>query len=108
MSLYLTRAKYSQEAFRGMIANPSDREAAGRAMFEAAGIKLHHMWYSGDGEIICVVEGNAVAGATASMVVLASGGFTSVESIELITTAQMIDSMKGAGAVAAKFRPPGK
>ena len=40
MSLYLTRAKYSQEAFKGMIANPSDREAAGKAMFEAAGIKV--------------------------------------------------------------------
>jgi uncharacterized protein with GYD domain len=108
MSLYLTRAKYSQEAFKGMIANPTDREAAGRVMFEAAGIKLHHMWYSGDGEVICVVEGTAVAGSTASMVVLASGGFTTVETIELITMGQMIEAMKGAGAVAAKFRPPGK
>ena len=43
MSLYLTRAKYSQDAFKGMVASPSDREAAGRAMFEAAGIRLHHM-----------------------------------------------------------------
>ena len=108
MSLYLTRAKYSQEAFKGMIANPSDREAAGRAMFEAAGIKLHHMWYSGNGEVICVVEGNAVAGSTAGMVVMASGGFTDVESTELITMGQMVDAMKSAGTVAAKFRPPGK
>ena len=108
MSLYLTRAKYSQEAFKGMIANPSDREAAGRAMFEAAGIKLHHMWYSGNGEVICVVEGSAVAGSTAGMVVMASGGFTTVESTELITMGQMVDAMKSAGTVAAKFRPPGK
>ena len=108
MSLCPTRGKYSQEAFKGMIANPSDREAAGRAMFEAAGIKLHHMWYSGNGEVICVVEGHAVAGSTAGMVVMASGGFTSVESTELITMEQMTEAMKGAGAVAAKFRPPGK
>jgi uncharacterized protein with GYD domain len=108
MSLYLTRAKYSPEAFKGMIANPSDREAAGRAMFEAAGIKLHHMWYSGNGEVICIVEGNAVAGSTAGMVTMASGGFISGESTELITMAQMTEAMKGAGVVAAKFRPPGK
>ncbi len=108
MSLYLTRAKYSPEAFKGMVASPSDREAAGRAMFEAAGVKLHHMWYSGNGDVFCVVEGTAVAGSTVGMVVMASGGFTSVESTELITMGQMIDAMKGAGAVAAKFRPPGK
>lgn len=108
MSLYLTRAKYSHEAFKGMIANPSDREAAGRAMFEAAGMKLHHMWYSGDGAVICIVEGNEVAGSAVTMVVLASGGFSDVESTVIITTAQMIEAMKGAGPVAAKFRPPGK
>ena len=108
MSLYLTRAKYSPDALKGMMANPGDREAAANAMFEAAGIKLHHMWYSGDGEVICVVEGTAVAGSVASMVVMASGGVSAVESRELITMAQMIDAMKGAGAVAAKFRPPGK
>ncbi|WP_373187767.1 GYD domain-containing protein [Halopseudomonas sp.] len=108
MSIYLTRAHYSQEAFKGMISQPADRESAAKAMFDAAGIKLHHMWYSGNGEVICVVEGDAVSGATAGMVVMASGGFTNVESIELVTMAQMVDSMKSAGAIAAKFRPPGK
>jgi uncharacterized protein with GYD domain len=58
-----------------MIGNPGDREAAANAMFEAAGVQLHHMWYSGDDEVICAVEGTAVAGSVASMVVLASGGF---------------------------------
>ena len=108
MSIYLTRAHYSQEAFKGMIAQPADRESAAKAMFDAADIKLHHMWYSGSGEVICVVEGNAVSGATVGMVVMASGAFTSVESIELITMGQMIEAMKSAGSVAAKFRPPGK
>jgi hypothetical protein len=42
------------------------------------------------------------------MVVMASGGLTAVESTELITMGQMVDAMKVAGAVAAKFRPPGK
>lgn len=108
MSIYLTRARYSQEAFKAMTAKPEDREVAAKAMFAAANIKLHHMWYSANGEVICVVEGTAVAGAAVSMVVLASGSFTSVESIELITMGQMVEAMGSAGAVAAKFRPPGK
>ena len=108
MSLYLARAKYSPEAFKAMIANPSDREVAARVMFEAAGVKLHHIWYSNNGEAITIFEGDLVARSMVGMVVMASGGFTSTEVTELITMNQMTDAMKGAGAVAAKFRPPGK
>ena len=106
--MYVSRARYSQEAFKGTVAKPAYREAAGRAMFEAAGVKLHDMWYSGNGDVICVVQADAVSASMVGMVVMASGGFTSVESIELITMGQMMDAMKGAGAVAARFRPPGK
>ena len=108
MSIYLTRARYSQESFKGMAAKPDDREAAAKALFGAAGMTLQNMWYSGNGEVICILEGTAVAGATVGMVVLASGGFTSVESPELITMGQMVEAMGNAGTVAAKFRPPGK
>ncbi|HEX9867060.1 MAG TPA: hypothetical protein VGC99_00455 [Candidatus Tectomicrobia bacterium] len=108
MSIYLTRACYTQEAFQGMIGKPEDREGIAKAMFDAAGMKLHHIWYSGNGEVICVLEGNAVSGATVGMVVMASGAFDSVDSTELITMSQMVEAMKNAGTVAAKFRPPGK
>ena len=108
MSLYLTRAHYTQEAFKGLIANPGDRKAAGKTMFEAAGLKLHHMWYSGNGEVIAVVEGNAVAGATVVMVVMASGAFSSAESTEMITMEQQVEAMRAAGKVAAAYRAPGK
>jgi hypothetical protein len=37
MSLYLTRARYTQEAFKGMLANPASREGPAKTMFEAAG-----------------------------------------------------------------------
>jgi uncharacterized protein with GYD domain len=108
MSIYLTRARYTQEAFKGMISQPEDREGIAKAMFDAAGMKLHHIWYSGNGEVICVLEGSAVSGATVGMVVMASGAFDGVDSTELITMSQMVEAMKSAGTVAAKFRPPGK
>lgn len=108
MSIYLTRSRYSQEAFKGMTAKPDDREAAAKALFGAAGMKLHNIWYSTNGEVICILEGTAVAEASVGMVVMASGGFNSVESTELITMGQMVEAMGSAGTIAAKFRPPGK
>ena len=44
MGLYMYRAKYSQEAVKGMLAKPEDRTASLRAMYEAAGVKLLHLW----------------------------------------------------------------
>jgi len=108
MSLYLTRARYSPEACKGMLANPGDRSSAAKAMFEAAGIKLHHIWMTGPGEVITIVEGNAVSGTAVSMVVMASGAFSEVDSVELITPDQHAEAMKLGGRVASKYRAPGK
>lgn len=108
MTLYLTRAKYTQESFKNMLAKPADREGPGRAMLEAAGLKTHHMWYSSDGAIVCVIEGDFVSGASVGMVMMASGAFASVESVELMTMAQQLDAMKRADKIAAAYRPPGK
>jgi len=77
-------------------------------MFEAAGIKMHHIWMTGNGDVVTVVEGNAVSGAAVSMVVMASGAFTEVDSIELITPEQQLEAMKLGGSVASKYRAPGK
>ena len=46
MSLYLARARYTADAFKGMIAKPEDRAAPVKAMFEAAGAKLLHVWFT--------------------------------------------------------------
>jgi uncharacterized protein with GYD domain len=108
MSLYLVRARYTPEAYKGMLVRPGDREAPGREVFEAAGMKLHHIWYSANGEVVCVAEGNAVAGATVAMVVTASGALCDAESIELLTMQQQVEAMKQASKIAEKYRPPGK
>ncbi len=108
MSLYLTRAQYSQDAFKGMLAKPGDREGPAKELFGASGMKLHHIWYSGNGEVVCIGEGDAASAATIGMVVMASGAFSSVDSTELITMKQQVEAMQAAGQVAAKYRPPGK
>lgn len=108
MSLYLTRARYTPEAYKGMIANPGERASVAKGMFDAAGMKMHNLWMSGNGDVISIVEGNAVSGTAVAMVVMASGTFSEAESVELITPEQQVEAMKLAGTVAAKYRPPGK
>ncbi len=48
---------------------------------------------------------NPGAGPARSM---ASGAIADLSTIELITTQQQLDALKGATAVAAKYRAPGK
>ena len=72
-------------------------------------MKLLHMWFSPSTfETIVIVEGDVVAGAMAECVVMASGAIADLSTIELITTQQQLDALKGATAVAAKYRAPGK
>jgi len=109
MGLYLCRVHYTPEAFEGMVAKPEDRFAPVTTLFETAGMKLLHMWFSPSSfETIVIVEGDVVAGTTAEIVVMASGAVADVSTIELITTQQQLDAMKGAAAVAARYRVPGK
>jgi uncharacterized protein with GYD domain len=107
MSLYLVRAQYTPEALKGLMSRPTDREAAGREIFEALGMKMHHIWYSPKGEIVCIAEGGAVNGASVAMVITASGGLCNATVEELLTTQQQVEAMKAAGEVAAKYRAPG-
>lgn len=106
MATYLTRAKYSSEAFKGMVANPHDRGSVAKALFEASGMTLSSVHFSpSTGEIVCIGEGDGVKAATVEMVVMGSGMFTSVEAIELIGMDAMLTAMKRAGEVAKQYRP---
>ena len=46
MPYYLWTGNYTREAMQAMVANPSDREAVARKVVEAAGGKLHHMFFA--------------------------------------------------------------
>jgi uncharacterized protein with GYD domain len=108
MALYMNVARYSVEAFKGMIANPVERETATRTMLTAAGLKLHHMWVSNQGDVVTIVEGSGVSGMAAGMVVMAGGAISSGVTTELFTPEQAVESMKLAGKIAASYKAPGK
>ncbi len=108
MSLYMGRARLSQEGIKGYIAKPEDRTASIRALYESAGMKLLHLWVTPTFELISVAEGDPVKNTAHLGVALASGAITDGGFTELMTFEQMVEAMQRAGAVAAKYRPPGK
>jgi len=107
MGLYLVQSNYTPEAFKGLLANPTDRLAALKPIYEAAGGKLLHLWFSGS-EVVTVAEGSATAGASIVVAVMASGAVSEIKIKELVSPEQMVEAAKAAGAIAAKYRPPGK
>ncbi|HXY05965.1 MAG TPA: GYD domain-containing protein [Burkholderiaceae bacterium] len=110
MSLYLTRARMSADAMKALVAKPEDRTSAVRSALEAAGAKLLQMWYSASsGEVISVVEAPSLNAAWSyGTAVFISGAIEPGSFEELMTPAQFVESLKGAGSLVAKYRPPGK
>ena len=81
--------------------------AAPHSLDDAVGA-LQQLGWNGQSKFARGLEVDDQLALRVGMVVMASGAFTIVESIELITMGQMMEAMKSAGPVAAKFRPPGK
>ena len=109
MALYLVRSGYTSTAFQGMLAAPSDRGEAAKALFKSLGLKTHEIFFSlSSGSIVCLVEGTAEQVTEAQMITMASGAFTEIHVEELISTKAMKTAMTNAAAKAAKYKAPNK
>ena len=109
MALYLVRSGYTSTAFQGMLASPSDRGEAAKALFKSLGLKTHEILFSiSSGSIVCLVEGTAEQVTEAQMITMSSGAFTEIQVEELISTKAMKTAMTNAAAKAAKYKAPNK
>ena len=109
MALYLVRSRYTPTAFQGMLAAPSDRGEAAKALFKSLGLKTHEVLFSiSTGSIVCLLEGSAEQITEAQMITQSSGAFAEIHVEELISTKAMKAAMASAGAKAAKYKAPNK
>lgn len=109
MALYLVRSAYTSIAFQGMLASPSDRGEAAKALFKSLGLKTHEIFFSiSSGSIVCLVEGTAEQVTEAQMITMSSGALTEIHVEELISTKAMKTAMTNAAAKAAKYKAPNK
>ena len=78
MPHYMTRIALSAEGLRGVMEDPSDREAALKPLFEAAGFKLDHYFVApGSGEVIAIIKGpDDVSKLDALFIAVGAGGAT--------------------------------
>lgn len=107
MATFLCQAQYSAAAFKGFLTKPTDRKTAAAALFSAIGIKVPDFLYSvSRGGIVCIVECTVEQMTSLSMVMNASGGFSSLEMLELVSMEHMAQSVKHAAEVASKYQPP--
>ena len=91
MALYLARAKYSNSAFKGMVDNPQDREAAASKLSSALNVNM---------------EGSAENIAAVEMVTSSTGTFSSFEAIEIIDSKSMTSAMVTANKVVSAYQTP--
>ena len=108
MSFYLYQLSYSTEATKAMITKPTDREAAARKLIEAAGGKLHHLFFSmGKYDVVCLVEApsDSVQMAVA-LAVGASGTISGAATTKLFTSAEAMKAMEMAGKAVGAYKPP--
>ncbi len=109
MAPNMTRAKLSNEAFKGYVDNPSDREAALKKLTGGLGMTVHKMYFSvSTAEIVTIAEGTADAMAAAEMIIGSSGTTTSIEVIELIDSKSMTAAMETANKVFSTYQAPNK
>ena len=86
MALYMTRAKLSNEAFKGYVENPSDREAALQKLTGGLGMTMHKMYFSvSTADIVTIAKGTAEAMATERFI-SSSGTTLGIEVIEPINS----------------------
>jgi uncharacterized protein with GYD domain len=107
MPLYLIRFSYTPEAWAKLIKEPEDRRESVGPLLEAAGGKLHGLWYAfGDHDGYVLAEGSDnTAVASALVTVAGTGAFRSVSTTVLLTVEETLDALRRAQRVA--YRPPG-
>jgi uncharacterized protein with GYD domain len=107
MPMYLMKFSYTPETWTRMLAKPEDRRAATAKVFEAAGGKLHGLWYAfgdADGYVLGELP-DATTTAGALVKIAASGAFTGLSTTVLLTVEEMLQALRQGGDVS--YRAPG-
>ncbi|MEZ5796863.1 MAG: GYD domain-containing protein [Paracoccaceae bacterium] len=109
MSRYIVTGSYSSSAMKGMLAKPSDREAATSGLVSAAGGKLESFYVTtGDNDFLMVVQADNLQDMLAAMIAAgASGTVSGLKTVQAFTSAEFLEAQKRAGAIAARFTPAG-
>ena len=108
MSVFMFQGSYSAEAIKSLIANPTDRSGAARAVIEANGGTMVGAWMAfGESDVIVIAEmPDDESMAAVAMAIAATGAIVNGKSTQLLTMKQAVDAMTKAQNVAKAYSPP--
>lgn len=108
MARYIVTGCYTSAAMKGLLAKPSDREAATSALVAAAGGKLHSYFVTtGDTDFLMVTETDDLHTMLAALIVAgASGAVSGLKTVQAFTSAEFLEAQKRAGEIAMKYASP--
>ena len=109
MATLIITGNYTSDAVKGMLANPSDREAAVKPLIDAAGGKIVCYYATtGETDFLVIVEGADGSDVLASLMVAgASGSVSNLKTVRGFTSAEFQAMQEKAGSLATSFKPAG-
>lgn len=109
MPLFITRASYSTEGIKGMIAKPEDRGKVVEKLVQAVGGKMVGCYMTtGEDDVILIAELPDGEDAVAlGMAAAATGSVSNVTTVRAWTSADFTRIQKRAGTLGGAYKPPG-
>ena len=109
MAKFIVTGNYTADAIKGMMAQPSDREAAVRPLVEAGGGKMiSFLVTTGETDFSMVVETDDLEGIlSALMVAGATGTVANLKTVQAVTSAEFMAAQQRAAKIASSFKPAG-
>ena len=110
MPIFITQGRYTSDAFKGMVANPENREKAIADLMEKAGGKLLALYFTfGEYDFLSISEAPSEEVIASSLIVgAASGRVSHLKTILAMTPGQAMKAFKSAGELSKSFKPAGR
>lgn len=108
MAHFIITGNYTPYALRGMVANPSDREAATRALIESAGGRLlSYYMTTGEFDFHMVVEAPDIKGMLGALIAAGASGAThGLRTAQAFTGAEFMAAQNEASRIAENYSAP--
>ncbi|SDY63399.1 Uncharacterized protein, contains GYD domain [Jannaschia faecimaris] len=107
MPFYMLQGQYTAEAVKALVDKPQDRTGPAKKLFDATGVKMHHLFFCfGREDVMVLVEAPDDEAIAASVLALgASGAFGGMMTTKLMTAAEAQSAMKKAHDASKSYVP---
>ncbi|CUH99542.1 GYD domain-containing protein [Leisingera aquaemixtae] len=109
MPRFIVTGCYTASAMKAMVDRPSDREAASRALVEAAGGTQESFFLTtGDSDFAIHVNIDDVSALLAGLLAVgASGAVSNLRTVRAFTADEFLEMQKKASGIAGAYKAPG-